>query len=316
MKTPKKLVELLNNKQAFIDQRRGKLEKDVIRMQSQLLDRLLAEIIPSLDIKDGVIQDTTKNYRLLSGLDKVYDRFITAMPISAEFIKSTAEIIELNKVWFQRILPEDVLRFDKVIEATAAKINLKIGIRNGKLIPSGFLDSVIKDKAVITDVKNFMSKSITGQVDQKQFISGLTELVNGEPNKVGKLERQYQRYGYDLYQQYDRAYGSSLADEFEMNYFLYQGGLVEDSRDFCVAHNNKVWSREEAAEWDTWKPYLGEYPAGYEIKQKDIYDIPSYMGYPGYQPLIDAGGYNCRHSIGWISTELAMSLRPELKGTE
>ena len=323
MKTPKKIVELLNSKQAYLDLQRGKLESSVIKIQSQLLDKLLAEIIPSLDIKDGIIQDTTKNYRILSGLDKVYDKFTASLLIGLEFAKTTTKIVELNKVLFERTLTDISARFEKIIEATANKINLKIGLQNNKLIPNGFLNSVIKDKTIITDVKSYVSKSITGQVDQKDFVRGLSNLIQGEPKivdgkviRTGRLERQYRQYGYDLYQQYDRAYSSSLATEFEMNYFLYQGGLIEDSRDFCVAHNNKVWTREEAADWDTWKPYMGEYPAGYEIKQKDIYDIPSYLGYPGYQPLIDAGGYNCRHSIGYISDELAFQMRPELKGSE
>ena len=71
-------------------------------------------------------------------------------------------------------------------------------------------------------------------------------------------------------QQYDAAYNSKLADEFDMNYFVYQGGLIDDSRDFCAAHNNKVWTREEAGGCGVnWTPSLGEYPAGlYSEKQK------------------------------------------------
>jgi hypothetical protein len=117
-----------------------------------------------------------------------------------------------------------------------------------------------------------------------------------------------------LYQLYDAAYNSTLAQEFDMNYFIYQGGLIKDSRDFCAAHNNKVFSREEAADWVNWVPSMGDYPAGYEIKQKDT-SHPSYMDYPGYTPLVDRGGYNCRHMLGWISDELAFDLRPDLKPT-
>jgi hypothetical protein len=39
---------------------------------------------------------------------------------------------------------------------------------------------------------------------------------------------------------------------------------------------------------------------------------PGYMNYPGYDPLVDRGGYNCRHIIGWIPDELAFKYRPEL----
>ena len=128
----------------------------------------------------------------------------------------------------------------------------------------------------------------------------LKDKITGSKEYTGGLERQFQRYAYDLYQQYDRSYSDSLAEEFDFNYFIYQGGLVTDSREFCVEHNGKVYSREEAEEWPTWKsPTTG--------------DTPSYLGYPGYDPLTDFGGYNCRHFPGWISDELAKEMRPGLK---
>ena len=33
----------------------------------------------------------------------------------------------------------------------------------------------------------------------------------------------------------------------------------------------------------------------------------------GYIPEVDAGRYNCRHAINWISKELALVLRPDAK---
>ena len=120
-------------------------------------------------------------------------------------------------------------------------------------------------------------------------------------------------YTYDLYQQYDAAYNMALGNEFGFKYFIYQGGLIDDSRDFCVAHNNKVWSVDEMQTWAEWTPSDGEYPEGYEVKQKDIYDVPSYLGYPGYDPGLNRGGYHCRHALGWINDKLAFKMRPELK---
>ena len=318
MRTPKRIIEILNRKQAFIDSNRDKLEASVVKLQDKLLNNLLSEIIPELEIKDGVITDNTKNYRLLSGLDKIYKDFtaVSNSIITSQVVKVTSGLSEIGTEYFKLVLNEDMLtRFDKVVSATVNKMNLKIGLKDGQSIKGGFLDSIIKDTSTSTNIKNYVSKSITGQVDSKEFIQGLSKLVTGN-EKTGLLERQYQRYAYDMFQQFDRSYNVSLAQEFDMKYFLYQGGLIEDSRDFCVSHNNKVWSIDEAADWDTWMPYMGEYPEGYEIKQKDIYEIPSYLGYPGYQPLIDFGGYNCRHGIGFISEELAYKLRPDLKGAE
>jgi hypothetical protein len=157
------------------------------------------------------------------------------------------------------------------------------------------------------------SKAVTSNMNLKDYTKALKEMIVGSEEYKGGLERQFARYAYDLYQQYDAAYNLTLGNELDFNYFIYQGGLIEDSRDFCAAHNNKVWNREEALKWPQWTPADGEYPAGYEVKQKDIYAVPSYLAYPGYDPIIDRGGYNCRHALGWISEDIAFDMRPDLK---
>jgi hypothetical protein len=315
MNIPKRISAILRQKQDFIDKNRAILEKSVIDAQIKLFDELIAQIIPSLDIVDGKITESLHNYRVLGDLDKVYKRVneVNAVFISNQIIGTTAGLVELGRNYFAVALTDDLgSRFDKVVLSAAKKMDLRIGVEGGKMVRGGFLESVVKDPTLSTEIKKFMSKTITGQSDTKDFISGLSSLVNGKDGP-GTMEKQYQRLAYDLYQQYDAAYNSSLSDEFGMNYFIYQGGLITDSRDFCAAHNNKVFHRSETEDWYNWTPSQGEYPAGYQVKSKNIYEVPSYIDYPGYQPLIDRGGYNCRHMIGWISDNLAFSLRPDLE---
>lgn len=331
MKVPKRILEAINKKQDSIDKSRDDLENQVVKLQNILYDSMLKYIIPELDVKDGIIQDTLKNYQLLTGLDNQYRKFINySFKIIVPLIGAgTAGISDLVKEYFKTVLPQnlDIKKFESITEAVTTKLNARIGLTaNEGLVSGGWLETNLADNSVKTQIKNYVAKAVTGQIGHKEFLQGLSNIIKGIPKEViqdgkkvivqtGATEKQYQRYVFDLFQQFDRAYNLALADEYNMQYFIYQGGLISDSRDFCVCHNNKVWSRDESADWDTWKPYMGEYPAGYVIKQKDIYEIPSYLGYPGYQPLIDAGGYNCRHSIGYISDDLATSLRPELNLT-
>jgi hypothetical protein len=315
MKVPTRITEILKEKQEFINKNRDKLEKSVIKLQDQLLSQVLAEVIPSLDVKDGVILETTHNYRILADLDKVYKDFtkISTSLVGGQISTTNSTLIEFGKKYFTVVLGENITaRFDKIVAGTAKLMNARIGLEGGEMVRGGFMESFLADKTLGMQIKNYVSKSITGQIDTKEFIKGLTKIINGDEGPGG-LEKQYQRYAYDLYQQYDAAYNSKLAEEFEMNYFVYQGGLIDESRDFCAAHNNKVWSREEAEDWSTWTPSLGEYPEGYEIRSKTPNETPSYLGYPGYVPLVDRGGYNCRHMLGWISDAMAYDLRPELK---
>jgi hypothetical protein len=315
MKLPNRLSDILKRKQEFINSQRTKLENNVVKLQSKLFNNIIAELIPELDVKDGLIQDTPKNYRLLSILDKTYKDFqySSSQFVLNQIVNTTSKIASLTTDYFAVVLVGDLpAKFDKIIESTNKLINLKIGLDGGKMTRGGFLQSFFDSNTIGTDLKQMTSKAVTSNMDMKDYVRNLKDMITGTDEYTGGLERQFQRYGYDIYQQYDAAYNMTLGNEFGFNYFIYQGGLINDSRDFCAAHNNKVYSLEETLGWATWTPSQGEYPSGYAIKAKDIYSVPSYLGYPGYDPGIDRGGYNCRHSFGWINDDLAKKMRPDL----
>jgi hypothetical protein len=316
MKLPKRIADILKRKQEFIDSQRAKMESSVVKLQSRLFSDIISELIPELDVKDGLIQDTAKNYKLLSVLDKTYKSFQTVsnQVVLGQVLKGTSKIAKLNTNYFSVVLSGNLpARFEDIIAKTDKLINLKIGLEGDKVFKGGWLDAFFNSNTTGLELKEMTSKAVTSNMNLKDYVKLLREKITGSDESAGLLERQFQRYGYNLYQQYDAAYNMTLGNEFGFNYFIYQGGLIVDSRDFCAAHNNKVWSREESESWRTWTPVQGEYPAGYEVKAKDLYSVPSYMDYPGYDPLIDRGGYNCRHSLGWIADDIALGMRPELK---
>ena len=311
-KLPRRLSEVIRRKQLYLDEIRGTLQSSALKLQGELFSRLVENIIPRLDVKDGVLQETAKNYQLISELDNLYDAFSDKIiqKIFPQIYKGVIGISDISEEYFAlslRTLPES---FEKIIKGTRELINLKLGIRTDKLIEGGNLKSALRIKP--DALKQLLSRAVASQMNMKEFISAIRDNVIGS-EKTGVIDRQFQQFAYDTYQQYDAAYNKKLADEFDMKYFIYQGGLVVDSRDFCVCHEGNVYTTKESEEWRDWTPVNGTYPEGYEIKQKDIYARPSYMKYDGYDPLIDRGGYNCRHIIAYISEDYAFKLRPELK---
>lgn len=317
MKLPKRIADVLLKKENYIDQQRSKMESSVIRMQSKLLNDIVSEVIPELDVKDGLLIESPKNYRLISVLDKVYSDFQnnSTQVMTNQIAGATKEIAKLSVNYFTVMHSQSLpARFEKIVEGTNKLINLRLGLDGGKLVRGGSLQSFFDSNTVGTELKQMTSKAVSSGMAIKDYTKALGDLLNGVPKEVtkdgvtttvqtGSLERQYQRYAYDLYQQYDAAYDRNLSDEFDYKYFVYSGGLVKDSRAFCVEHNGNVYSKDEAAEWENWTdPKTGE--------------TPSYLGYPGYDPLIDRGGYNCRHKIAYISDELAYDLRPDLKNAK
>ena len=312
MRLPRRLNDILKRKEAFLDEARAKLEGTALKLQLRLFEEVISEIIPKLDVKDGILLDNANNFRLISQLDKVYNTFNVkvAQTILPQINSGINTIVGFGTDYFTLALAGLPARFDKIIEGARVLTDLKIGLRIEKMIRGGQLYSMLKSDP--TEFKQLLSKAVTSQMSMKEFIRVIKDAINGTDERKGLLDRQLNRFAYDTYQQYDASYNKKLAEEFDMKYFIYQGGIIKDSRDFCVCHNNKVFSIEETQTWKDWTPSdCTDYPEGWP-KAKDMSAHPGYMDYPGYDPLVDRGGYNCRHIIGYISEELAQKLRPDL----
>ncbi len=100
----------------------------------------------------------------------------------------------------------------------------------------------------------------------------------------------------------DRIENYLLAIEYGMKYFIYQGGARERTLDFCKKRNNKVYSIEELLSW------------------KNDPDRPTT---DDYDPILHLGGNKCfegdsfcYHMFGFISTEYAKELRPDIIESE
>lgn len=315
MNVPRRIREILERKQDLIDRSTEKLNGSIIRLQAKLMDMIIDEIIGELEVVDGIIQDTPGNYQLIASMDKVFRSFEAeqARILLLQLNPSLDNLTEITNKYFLIAGPQvTAKRFDKVIEAARKITDVRFGMKGGLFVRGGVIESIIKDYGS-TEVKQIMSRAITSGMNKRDFLKQMRGFVTGTEEKPGISERKWKQFSYDIYQQHDRAYTKKMMEEFDMKYFIYTGGLIKDSRDFCAAHNNKVWSLEEAEDWDKWTPAMGKYPEGYKVKAKDVNNHPSYMDYPGYDPMVDMGGYNCRHQIGPIMDELAFMLRPELK---
>ena len=96
---------------------------------------------------------------------------------------------------------------------------------------------------------------------------------------------------HDMYSQYEMICKNESRKKLGLKFAIYQGGLRDDSRLFCIERNNKCFSEQEIEEW------------------KHL----SFAGKPeNYNPFYDCGGINCAHRLDWISDQLAKRLRPDL----
>ncbi len=307
MRLPKRYEKLLERKTAFIEAAGVKLDEIIVRYQGKMLEMIMSSIIEEMDVKDGIIQDTAKNYRLISSMETVLKKFGRQREelIAKEIFTASESLAAFNNKYFSFIISEKI---DKVIEAARKATDLRFGLDGGKFVRGGLLESIFSQYGVM-DVKQLMSKAVSSGMGMREFIKQIGGFVVGTKEKGGISERKFKQFSFDVFMQYDATYNKKMAEEAGLKYFVYFGDLVKDSRDFCAAHIRKVFSEQEAEEWKDWTPAKGQkdnaYPEGWVIKAKNLYEVPSYMSYPGYDPLTDRGGYNCQHHLAYISAEMA-----------
>lgn len=99
-------------------------------------------------------------------------------------------------------------------------------------------------------------------------------------DRVGRNMRRYaSQMVQDSLMQFDAAVSMKTAKESGADKFEYFGGLVDDSRDWCIRHVGKVYTQDEINE---------------------LWAENAWQGKADGDPMIVRGGYNCQHH--WLPT--------------
>ena len=124
-----------------------------------------------------------------------------------------------------------------------------------------------------------------GQAGWQDTKKNLEKLIAGDKDNLGALQKYHRNFSYDLLSQVDRATGKTYADDLKFEFAIYEGGLVERSRKFCIEHNGNIYHISEIQKFN-----------------------PQVAKQPNYNPFTDAGGFSCRHHYNYISTSLAKAM--------
>lgn len=164
--------------------------------------------------------------------------------------------------------------------------------KKGKMIKGGFIDSFANDTTIKRQLTQYAYKTKIASAGVQEFKAGFKDLILGDKNKNGALQKYYNTFAYDTYQQVDSSLQQLYSEELGLEAFLYLGGLIAGSRPFCNERNGKVFLKEEIDEW----------------KKLEFAGKPA-----NYTPFLDRGGYNCRHILNAITARMAAARRSDLE---
>ena len=257
------------------------LSKLIEEIQKEVKDT--AEESLSLFEEDSdVVKLTVRNAQKLS---KTKDRLNTLVLASfvalfALIAKKEWDTWQLNKAYIK-----SMVSLDKSVEQKARdRVLLSLGIRDNKLISGGWLSGIGSPDAVVGLVMREIAQVMAANTSLSTFRKRFKSVFVG----VGLIERYFNGFTFDLFNKIDRAHGVELAEQVGLKHAIYSGTIKNNTRDFCRERVSEVFTKDQIKNWENlnWKG-----------KNKN------------YNPYIDLGGYNCRHSLDWITEELANTLK-------
>lgn len=248
------------------------------KLEQLIFDQVYNYLSERLLVREQRITFDAQNFGVISNINSLIERFSPAIGRIGKYIISGIRSVmgltveQLTKVDVRAIKTGQPI-IDDLLNHSATIINKNLGLE--------VIFNDIKQEA-ISQMAN-----IDG-IDLKTLRQNLlNKVVN---NKIA--QKYFARWTHDIYSQMQRVGANKIRIELGLTHAIYQGGLIATSRDFCEDRNRKCFSDEEIMSWSSLK----------------------WEGKPeiGYNPIIDCGGYNCRHRLDWISDELAKRLRPDL----
>lgn len=270
-----------------------KLERDLRTAEANILRRVLADLLPALKIEDGLIKSTALNMAKANLIERVFQEVEAddIRQIVRAFADNLLEITGRNAEYYL-LTGQDAAKVRQIAK-DASFIRAIIGIdEQGRFLNGGYLDRLAKGEAVKEQLRQYVLTSIATRQGVNTFQRGLRSLIAGSNEVDGVLRSYWRQYAFDTYAQIREVDNQHFAQELGLKWFVYQGGVIPTSRDFCKKKNGKVFSDKEAQE---------KWP-----NDPDLIDKKTKAR---YRPLIDRGRYNCRHFLMWISEERAMELK-------
>lgn len=280
--------EINKQKQDLFRKFRDELFKRVRTMQRELYNEILDIIDRLTQNADGKLSNSVANTRKVQDVVLQVEAFQNTrlQQLGKWLIRRVRRFFGLNKEYFATMVT-----VEKSAENKAERLVLEglgFNSRTGAIIKNGWFHSLTQNTGIAQTVARQVNQAIAAKVGLSEFKQSFKKSFT-DSDGLGLLESHFSRFAFDLFQEVDRSTAKVYADEYRMNNAVYSGTIKDNTRPFCKARVNKVYSREEIESW------------------KDI----DFQGKPKgfYDPFVHFGGYNCRHHLAWVSDELAEKLR-------
>lgn len=267
--TPKALSDKIEN---AILSANVRYARQIIGVQDQLYDDLV-RILKDLELDaEGYIKQSAVNRKVLKDAQNSFDRIIAKSRYN-DFIEQHLRVIptinSLNEEYFTSIAKS----FSSNKNFIRSLQNQSIETVNSYLLQDGLAAQI---KLPLNDILN---QNINAGGQFSGMLDQIRTFIKGNDKLEGRLLSYSRNFLRDSLFQYTRAYQQSVTADLGLEFYLYSGGLIDRSREFCIERAGNFYHQKEIEAWAslTWK---GKSPL---TTESSIFVL--------------AGGFSCAHEI-------------------
>jgi hypothetical protein len=271
--TPTELIKKIQELQLAIETRMDEaLPRVFAKLSDQVID-LASDL--SLDPKDRA-----KSLKELIKLKKdIANTIITNAPYQlqvAEVIKGFEMLAELSNEYITVAIgdfkPKKAL-YEAILESN-------IATTKDALLGAGIRENFG------TAIQEVLKDNIAGIGSRSELNKTLRKFIEGTDTEKAFLNRYIKQTTNDSVMTFNAEYIQTIAEDLDVEYYLYQGTLIEDSRPFCVSRAGRYFTTDQVKAWPNLKGWQGR------MAGTNSTTIFSYRG-----------GYNCRHQLWPVAKE-------------
>ena len=273
MATPTELIKQIQELQLAIETRMDEaLPRVFAKLSDQVID-LASDL--SLDPKDRA-----KSLKELIKLKKdIANTIVTNAPYQlqvAEVIKGFEMLAELSNEYITVAIGD----FKPKKALYEAILETNIATTKDALLGGGISENFG------TAIQEVLKDNIAGIGTRSELNKTLRKFIEGTDTEKAFLNRYIKQVTNDSVMTFNAEYIQTIAEDLDVEYYLYQGTLIEDSRPFCVSRAGRYFTTEQVKDWADLGKWNGK---NTNTNRTTIF--------------IYRGGYNCRHQLWPVAKE-------------
>ncbi len=272
-----KLLKVINGAVGDFIEATPSVEASVMRSFNQLLREF--------DTVGDTLKVSVKNLRLVAKLraelETAFFENAKYQSNMQKYLKSFEEVSALQSSYFATI-SEGFTSSALLGELERQTVDATLyGLTRGSMASN-----------VIDPVLDILRENITTGTSYQSLSKQVTTFIKGDAKNLGHIERYVQQISTDALNQFSAQYMETVTNDLGLDWFVYDGNIIEGTRSFCRAmFNKRYYHRLEIP--DMVKGKVGDVKV--PIYSKTGLPQGFIAGTNKKNFNIYRGGYNCRH---------------------